>query len=693
MNSKPLLAEARVLVVDDTASIHADFQKILGGALQPSAALIAAKARVFGSVALPSSVLRFAVDCVSQGEEGLAAVRRAVAEKRPYALAFVDMRMPPGWDGIETTRRLWEADPGLQVVICTAYSDRTWEDTIAHLGNTDSLLILKKPFDNIEVVQIAHALSTKRAIGRRDRERLADLDERVRQRTAELREAEGRFTKVFHANPVPTTLQNLDDGTYVDANPAFLELVGRRREEICHHTAEELRLWADADIWRETLASLEERKPLRERATRLRTNDRRLRDVLVSVERVDTGAHPLVLMNVEDISERLLLEQKLQQSQKMEAVGQLAAGVAHDFNNLLTVIQSYATMIIDDPQLGTENREAVGQIHTAAERAAALTRQLLVFSRRQIAQPQAIDLSATLARMQDMLRRLVSEDIALEWHVPSALPQLLADEADIEQVIMNLVVNARDAMSQGGRIVVFVSTVSFDQAGGGRHAEARAGRFVQLAIADNGSGMAPDVMARIFEPFFTTKDVGKGTGLGLSTVYAIVRQHGGWVEVASTPGQGTRFDVFLPVMPEGSAPPAKPRDGDIDLAELRGRGERVLIVEDQEDVRSAIRSIALRAGYDVTEAVDGPNALEAVAAAPRPFDLLLTDMVMPNGCSGVELAAQLRAKLPGLKVIISTGYSQDLLKQSGLVPEHANLLLKPYTYTSLLTALRNALNG
>ncbi len=689
-NATPV--ESRILVIDDTVAIHDDFRKILQPPKAVTPALASVHEKLFGADEPAPSSLQFTVDCVAQGPDGLERVVQAIAEGRPYRVAFVDMRMPPGWDGIETTRHLWEADPELQVVICTAHSDHTWDETARELGTTDNLLILKKPFDKIEVLQIAHALASKWLATRCNKERLADLHECVRHQTDELRAAEGRFTRVFSANPVPTTLQALSDGRYADANPAFLDLVGCTYEQIVGHTPAELDLWSDCAAWEQMVVSLVSNAPLRAKPAQLRTRSQRIRDVLVWVEQVEIGGEACVLTSIEDVTERLLLERKYQQAQKMEAVGQLAAGIAHDFNNLLTVIQSYTTLALDDGGLKSDSRECLTQVRGAAARAADLTRQLLIFSRRQISQAELVDLAATFTRLREMLGRLIPEHIRLNWNCPSTLPRMMADEANLEQVVINLVVNARDAMPDGGSISVKVARVWISRAQADRHPGAQAGDGIQITVTDTGSGMSPDVVAHIFEPFFTTKGVGKGTGLGLSTVYAIVRQHAGWVEVASAPAQGTTFDVFLPIAADGAAKQTH-RNGDAAPAPtLDGRGERILLVEDEPAVRRAAQMIIGRAGYSVTEAVDAVDALKQWSSATEPFDLLMTDMVMPNGTNGIELATQLRSQHPKLRVIISTGYSQELLQRNGNVVPGTRLLLKPFSSASLLRTIRESLD-
>jgi PAS domain S-box-containing protein len=685
--------EVRVLVIDDMVAIHGDFRKILQSASPASPALAAARIRLFGEPPPPVSPYRFVLDCATQGEEGVALVERAVAEGRPYAIAFVDMRMPPGWDGIETTLHLWAKDPTIQVVICTAYSDHTWEDTSRQLGRTENLLILKKPFDNIEVLQMAHSLAAKLAIQRQHQRLLAELDERVRERTNQLREAEGRFAAIFRASPLPTTLQALSEGRYLDANPAFLALLGCSYDDVMAETADALAVWNDAEFWRRTLHSLRLNLPVRSAATTLRRRDGNIRNVLVHIERVAIGKRDCLLTIIDDVTDRLLLERKFQQAQKMEAVGQLAAGIAHDFNNLLTVIQSYSSLLLADRNLPPDHREGADQIRAAAERAAALTRQLLVFTRRQITKPEPVDLAATLMRLRDMLRRLVPEHIRVECDCPPSLPLILADQPNLEQVVLNLVVNARDAMPEGGVLRCVVAAVEIAAADLPRHAEGKVGRFVQLTVADSGVGIAPEVVPHIFEPFFTTKSAGKGTGLGLSTVYAIVQQHGGWIEVHSHPGEGTTFELYFPAhaaAAEAMVPAGAPTRAN---GQRGGRGERILLVEDEPSVRLATSTIARRAGYDVVEAVDAADAIRAWTGERGKFALLVTDMVMPNGRSGAELATVLRTQDAQLKIIITTGYSKELLNDNRRVPTGARVLLKPFSNDEILSAIREMLDA
>lgn len=692
MNASRSSPVFRILVADDLPTIHDDFRKILLSD-RTSPALRDAATALFGHSGMPAApVAHFSLDAVFQGVEALRLVEAALVADQPFALAFVDMRMPPGWDGIETIRQLWAVDPALQICLCTAYSDYSWHETISALGHTDNLIILKKPFDSLEVLQLTHALTRKWQLARENAARLASLDESVRQRTKELRDSEERFARMFQANPVPISLQQRDDGRYLDANPAFFRLIGHPRDRVLQHTAAELGLWLTTDPWSEVLRSLDAQAPLRAHPVQLCQGDGNLRQVLLSVEQADFGTQRCVLTSLEDITDRTLLEQQFRHAQKMEAVGQLAAGVAHDFNNLLTVVQVHTSYLLEDLPLTDEQRTALNQVRAAGERAAALTRQLLVFSRRQLTQPEPLDLAETFAALHEMLDRLLPAEIKVEWHCASNAPRIYADEASIEQVVMNLVVNARDAMPGGGTIRISLQPAHLEAGQPLRHPDARPGLFARISVADTGTGIEPDVLGRIFEPFFTTKGIGKGTGLGLSTVYGIVSQYDGWIEVASTPGSGTTFDIFIPALDKPAAPRTARRLLAPETSSLEGHGERILLVEDELTVRVVARALIERAGYHVTEASDAPSAIEAWKAAPQPFDLLLTDMVMPNGATGAELAAQLCAQNPSLKVILTTGYSHDLLKRSAQALAGARLLLKPFSRAPLLAIIRETLD-
>ncbi len=384
---------------------------------------------------------------------------------------------------------------------------------------------------------------------------------------------------------------------------------------------------------------------------------------------------------------RKQLEDQLRQSQKMEAFGQLAGGVAHDFNNILAVILGYTSLLMKDESLKDGARAQLKQVYSAGERAAGLTRQMLTFSRKKQMQVTPIDLNGVIGNMTKMLGRIIGEDINLQYNYSSRPPVVQADEGMIEQVLMNLVVNARDAMPKGGQLTIGTEAMAVDAARAERHPDARAGDFVCLSVRDTGCGITPEDMTRIFEPFFTTKDVGKGTGLGLATVYGIVKQHQGWIEVESQGGAGTNFKVFLPDSSRAAAPEQTALDPTV-----RGGNETILLVEDDVAVRGLARVVLQRHGYRVVEADSGNEALSVWEDHGSPIDLLLTDMIMPDGMTCWDLAKQLLTRNPDLKVIYTSGYSAESEGPPSELRQAPTFLQKPYHPQKLARAVRECLD-
>ncbi len=389
----------------------------------------------------------------------------------------------------------------------------------------------------------------------------------------------------------------------------------------------------------------------------------------------------------EDITVRRQLEDQLRQSQKMEAVGQLAGGIAHDFNNMLAVIQMQSSLLLDDVVGTPATRDGLREIQAAAERAANLTRQLLTFSRRQVPQLVDLDASETIGNMTRLLRRVLGEDITLETRFAPSLPLLHADPGMMEQVLMNLGINARDAMPAGGRLTVALEAVSVSAERAALHPGAGAGQHVCLSVSDTGCGIAPTDISRIFEPFFTTKELGKGTGLGLATVFAIVQQHHGWIEVDSAPGRGSTFRVFIPAVERTS----QTHSAEIPVPAVSGGSETILLVEDEPAVRALSRTVLERFGYTVLEAESAAAAI-AVWEGARHIDLLLTDLIMPGGMSGRELAETLRTRRPELRIVYVSGYSPDLVGQLLRLDPGRRLLSKPYTSGELAATVREVLD-
>ncbi|MDB6124571.1 MAG: Histidine kinase [Pedosphaera sp.] len=400
-------------------------------------------------------------------------------------------------------------------------------------------------------------------------------------------------------------------------------------------------------------------------------------------------ASQVVHCYVEDITDRMNLEEQFRQAQKMESVGQLAAGVAHDFNNILTIIQGHSSLLMSRSTLSPAMTTSIQAISFASERAASLTRQLLMFSRKQVIQPKQLDLKYVVNNMSKMLQRLLGETIVLKCHSASQLPTVLGDTGMMEQVLMNLAVNARDAMTKGGELIVRTEPVSIDEKYVKFHPNARVGLFVCLQVTDTGCGMDAATKKRIFEPFFTTKEAGKGTGLGLATVYGIAKQHSGWIEVSSQVGQGTTFKIYFPA----SVKPAEAPAEESPIAQVRGGSETILVVEDEPVLRDIAQLILQDCGYRVVDAASGVEALTVWQRHQGNIDLLLTDMIMPDGLSGKDLAESLLTHKPSLKVIFTSGYDVDDIGGNLGAKNGSRFLQKPYSRSTLAKAVRDCLDA
>jgi two-component system cell cycle sensor histidine kinase/response regulator CckA len=401
------------------------------------------------------------------------------------------------------------------------------------------------------------------------------------------------------------------------------------------------------------------------------------------------GAITHYLAVKEDVTERRQLEEQLRQSQKMEAFGQLAGGIAHDFNNLLTIIQGHVALLQLEESTPDEQAAGLVEIAKASERAANLTRQLLTFSRRQLFQPTPLDLNEVVANTSKMLQRLIGEHIGLETRFAPGGAPIKADRTMMEQILMNLAVNSRDAMPKGGCLVIQTDAVVVSETDAVANPKARPGSFIRLKIIDTGCGMAPETLERIFEPFFTTKEVGKGTGLGLATVFGIVAQHHGWIEVESKLNHGTTFDICLPRLAESE----KFQTEFTRAPEVSGGNETILLVEDEAPVRSFARTVLEHKGYHIIEADSGLSALELWQQHRDTIDLLLTDMVMPGGVSGQELAKRLLAEKPALKVIYNSGYTDEILGENSPLRGNPDFMEKPFSPHKLLKQVRDCLDG
>jgi PAS domain S-box-containing protein len=505
----------------------------------------------------------------------------------------------------------------------------------------------------------------------------------------DLRHSEANFRSLV--TNAPYGICSCDStGKIIDANPAFLELLGLSSptDVVGQHIYS---LYADSEQWFDLADHLRSTAPFRGLTAEWKRNSGNT-VVRVSGRAVTNGKENVVIFEIfaEDVTERRALEQQLRQSQKMEAVGRLAGGIAHDFNNLLMVISGYSEFLLerlgDEPQL----RGPAQEIASASERASALTRQLLAFSRKQMLAPRIVNLNDIATENLKMLTRMIGEDIDLVMIPGQNLWSVRADGGQIEQVIMNLAVNARDAMPSGGKLTIETANVTLDEEYSRVHAPLRPGDYVMFSITDSGAGMDAETQSHIFEPFFTTKGT-KGTGLGLSTVYGIVKQSGGYVWVSSEVGRGTTFKIYLPRVPSLEEPLVPAAAAPVHFQKVEPGTETILVVEDEANLRYLARQYLEKQGYRVVEAADGAVAMQIAVAHEGVIHLLLTDVIMP-GMNGRELAQRISEIRPNVKVLYMSGYTENVIGHNGTLEAGVRLLQKPFNLRDLKRRVREVLD-
>jgi PAS domain S-box-containing protein len=551
---------------------------------------------------------------------------------------------------------------------------------------------LKTPTATIGVLVVQH-YQNEHAYDQRDLEFMESVGGHIalaieRRRAEEgLRRNESILSLLFEQNPLPIWLYEIATLRFLRVNRAAMDLYGYSREEFERMTMPEI--WPASQQSEEFERTKRPEARLGEREFWMhQTKAGRTFEVeLISHELAYAGKR-VGLVVAQDISERRHLESQLRQAQKMEAVGRLAGGVAHDFNNLLMVIKGHTELLLNALDSSNQIVRKIEQIDKSADRASALTRQLLAFSRRQVLQPQVINVNAIVEEMGKLLPRLIGEDIELIIRTEKNVGSIRADASQMEQVIMNLAVNARDAMPNGGKLVIETANANIEQVYTATHPLMRPGAYVQLVVTDSGTGMDAETQAHIFEPFFTTKEKGKGTGLGLATVYGIIKQSGGFIWVYSELGKGTSFKIYLPRVENAEEHTATPRPS----TELPMGTETVLLTEDEQDVREIARQFLESGGYRVIEAKDGAEAIRLAAAHRGEIQLLVTDMVMP-GMTGQELAVRLQSEHPGLNVVFMSGYSEHAATEMADADPSVRLLTKPFSRAAILRTVGEILRG
>jgi PAS domain S-box-containing protein len=818
MNNLPAEKNRRILVIDDNHAIHDDFRKILSPASTADAALDVTETALFGRPINAARKTSFEINSAYQGQEGVLLVQKALEAGHPYAMAFVDIRMPPGWDGVETTRKIWELDPQIQIVLCTAYSDYSWDEMFEKLGYRDGLLILKKPFDTVEALQLAQALTEKWRLHQESRKKMADLESMVTQRTGELQgktafleaqvnssldgiivvDGQGKkilqnqrtadllkiprhivddeddkkqvhwvtgmtknpeqfIEKVIHLYSHPDEISRdeieLKDETVLDrysspvvgkdgkyygriwtfrditerkrteeslrllgsaieqtkesivitdaeldlpgpkilfVNPAFTKMTGYNEEEAIGKTPRILQgPRTDKNVLSRLRQNLERGKVFEGETINYRKDGKEFNlEWQIAPLRNTAGKITHFVAIQRDITERKRLETQLSQSQKMETVGKLAGGFAHEFNSILTAILGQSELLLGDLPVESSLVKNATEIKKAANRAAALTRQLLAYGRKQILQPETLNLNQIIANMEEMIKLLMGVGTDTQIILATELHAVKVDAGQIEQVIMNLVINARDAMPNGGKLILETSNISFEPESLGLYPELKPGDYVMLTVTDSGMGMTDEVKARIFEPFFSTKKVGQGTGLGLSTCYGIIKQSGGHISVYSELARGATFKVYLPQV----EPQVKKTIPRLNSPGLPRGTETILLVEDDPALQEMAATLLRRLGYTVLAAANGIEALNLKQQSGiGHIDLLFTDVVMPH-MSGKELADRVQALYPHTKILFTSAYTENAIVLQGVLDKGVTLLQKPFTPSALAHKLREVLD-
>ncbi len=544
---------------------------------------------------------------------------------------------------------------------------------------------LKTPTATIGVLVVQH-YENENAYDNRDLEFLDSVGGTIalaieRRRSEDfLRKSEAIFRSLFSNNPLPTWLLDRESRHFLQVNRAAIEQYGYSEEEFLGMRASTV----EAEEERTSTAPAAPASGLRKH----RRKDGKIISVEMSSHDLEFGGRPALLVVARDTTEHRLLEEQLRQAQKMEAVGRLAGGVAHDFNNLLMVIKGHTELLLASPEASEKASRKIQQIDRAADRAASLTRQLLAFSRMQVLQPRVMNINEIVEEMGKLLPRLIGEDVELVIRTEPELGRIRADASQMEQIIMNLAVNSRDAMPTGGRLIIETSNVDLDEAYSTKHPVVQPGRFVVLAVTDTGTGMDAETQAHIFEPFYTTKEQGKGTGLGLATVYGVVKQSGGFIWVYSEVGKGTCFKIYLPRVDQMAEKSVQGQS----FAEIPRGTETVLLAEDEQDVREVAREFLESAGYTVIEACNGNDAIRLAQEHAGTIDLLVTDMVMP-GMTGKELASRLKEMHAVSRVVYMSGYTEQASIESNQAEESSSrLLTKPFSRAAILRTARELLS-
>lgn len=666
----------RILIIDDNKQIHQDFKKILVIGKEKEADLDEIEKALLGETK-GLKIEEFVVDCAFQGEEGLKMVEESLERGEPYSVAFVDVRMPPGWDGIKTISSIWKVYKDLQIVICTAYSDYSWKGIVEKFGYSDKLFILKKPFDNIEVRQLACALTEKWELTRIANLNMSELERNVAVRTKELMESEEKYrTMIDYSNDMIWTLDR--EGNFLYSNKKSEEITGHKINEGVGKIFDPLIFEEDLEkvknVFKETLKGKSNHYEVRI----YKSNNEIL---FLSVNTAPIYKDGNVIGTVSfgrDITERRKMEEELLKASKLESIGILAGGIAHDFNNILTGI--IGNISIAKMYVSSQDKvyDVLTKMEGASFQAKNLTHQLLTFAKGGAPVKKATSIKALIE--DSTIFALRGSNVKPEFSFAKDLWNVEVDRGQISEVINNLIINANQAMPDGGVINVYAENV---HASKGDVLPIGEGKYVKIVIEDKGIGIPEEYLQKIFDPFFTTKQ--EGSGLGLSTTYSIIKKHDGYIDVKSDIGKGASFYIYLPASEREVL-----RFDNNDFESIRRGTGRVLVMDDEELVRNVAREMLEMIGYEVEFARDGLEALEKYRLAKgsgKVFDCVILDLTVPGGMGGRELIKELIKIDSGVKAIVSSGYSNDPIMGNYRDYGFSGVVPKPYKIKELSKVL------
>lgn len=664
----------RILVIDDDREIWKAYGQVLAPVAQNEDSSLQQISRLLASSVKPEAPQSFGVDFAAQGQEGFALAEAALAKGEPYGVAFIDVRMPPGWDGMETAARIRKIDPNVEIVIVTAYSDRSREEIVQAVGAIDKLLFIRKPFDAEELLQLAVSLAKKWQITRDEARHRSYLQAILRTSPAAIFTIDQQ-KNISSWNPAAERITGFDASEVVGKPCIFYDIAEESSCLQCQSGEEDFVGDLNCQI---SIHDKQGQKKL----------------LVINVEHEEEALDPMVSMigSFWDMTEMVALEEERRQSQKLNALGTLAGGIAHDLNNILTPILGYSQLALQQTESDSKKYAWLQVIESCAQKGAALIRQILAFTRKKTVKMASTDVNVVINDFAKMLRSLIREDIGLEFDLEHDLWPVLADQGQLEQVLVNLAVNARDAMvdSGGGAITFMTANVSLKENSchDVSHQPVPAGDYVLLSVKDQGMGMDKELLEQIFDPFFTTKETGKGTGLGLSSIFGIVfHQHHGSICVESVLGQGSDFQIYLP----RSMEVVVVDDHEVSLAGIdRGHQETLLLVDDNTEVLDMLSGVLQDLGYSVLTAVNGRDGLDVLSNHESDIDLIITDMIMPV-MGGQAMAVNVRQRYPDLPILFITGFAFDAEACDITTMPHCDYVQKPFTMKGITDKIHEML--